>query len=69
MPGDATKGNPMSLFRRRLDSRTQGRLARIARRSAGLPVDARSPRPTPPTGLISLERMAELVARAEGGRS
>jgi hypothetical protein len=59
----------MSLFRRRLDSRTQGRLARIARRSAGLPADARSPRPTPPTGLISLETMAQLVRQTEGGRS
>lgn len=58
----------MLSFRLR-DPRTSRRLAAIARRAAGLPVDARSPRPTPPTGLISLERMAELVARAEGGRS
>jgi hypothetical protein len=45
------------------------RLKAIARRAAGLPVDARSPRPTPPTGLLSLETMAEMVAKAEGGRS
>lgn len=58
-----------NLFRPSLDTRTARRLARIARRSAGLPVDARSPRPTPPTGLISLETMRELLAQAEGGRS
>jgi hypothetical protein len=47
------------------DPRTSRRLAAIARRSVGLPADARAPRPTPPTGVLSLERMADLVARAE----
>jgi hypothetical protein len=51
------------------DAATFKRLRAIARRSTGLPVDARSPRPTPPTGLLSFETMREMVAKAEGGRS
>lgn len=55
------------MFQRKLDSRTAARLASISRRSVGLPAHARAPRLTPATALLSLERMAQPVERAEVG--